>query len=104
VRDDDSEAARIHRDNASRASRFRKPLPDDVEYPGAASTSHASTSRPSEPDLKGKGKAREASTENYRFPTKGANGGPPGPFEILGLSRSASQAEIKSQCESAYRA
>lgn len=102
VRDDESEAARINRDNATKASRFRKPLPDDAEYPGAGSTSHASTStsRPPQPDLKGKGKARDLSTENYRFPTKGPNGGPPGPFEILGLSRSASQADIKSQCES----
>lgn len=99
VRDDDTDAARINRDNATRASRFSKPLPDDGDYVGAGSTAQASSSRPPEPDLKGKGKARDPSTENYRFPTKGVNGGPPGPFEVLGLSRSASQAEIKSQCE-----
>ncbi|KAK1926453.1 hypothetical protein DB88DRAFT_481884 [Papiliotrema laurentii] len=58
--------------------------------PGASDPSSSS-------DRKGKGRARDPSTENYRFPVKGRDGGPPGPFDILGLDRNASQAEIKSQ-------
>lgn len=51
-------------------------------------------------DPKGKGKAKDPLTETYRFPTRGKNGGLPGPYEVLGLDKSASSAEIKSQCAS----
>lgn len=37
---------------------------------------------------------------DYKFPEKGARGGPPDPFEILGLERSALPGEIKAKCES----
>lgn len=36
---------------------------------------------------------------DYRFPAKGKRGGPPDPFEVLGLERTADGAEIKSACE-----
>ncbi|RXK37580.1 hypothetical protein M231_05122 [Tremella mesenterica] len=31
----------------------------------------------------------------YRFPTKGRNGGPPDPYEVLGLGRGADEGEVK---------
>lgn len=37
--------------------------------------------------------------DDYRFPEKGRRGGPPDPYEVLGLERSAGAGEIKSQCE-----
>lgn len=36
---------------------------------------------------------------DYTFPTRGARGGPPDPFEVLGLERSALPGEIKAKCE-----
>lgn len=42
---------------------------------------------------------RRAKMEDYVFPETGAKGGPPTPFEILGLERSASGGQIKAACE-----
>lgn len=36
---------------------------------------------------------------DYTFPTRGKRGGPPDPFEVLGLERSALPGEIKAKCE-----
>lgn len=44
-------------------------------------------------------KGKEKDNSSYRFPDKGRNGGSPDPFEVLGLDRSASEAEVKRQCE-----
>ena len=57
-----------------------------------------SASQPYDPfDRKGKGRARD---DGYVFPTAGKDGKPPGPFEVLGIDRNATQAEIKTQCAS----
>lgn len=48
----------------------------------------------------GKGKGRQDSlAQSYRFPEKGMNGGPPDPFEVMALDRSATQQEVKQQCK-----
>ncbi|WWD22112.1 hypothetical protein CI109_106601 [Kwoniella shandongensis] len=45
-----------------------------------------------------KGKQRsDGLAESYRFPEKGKNGGPPDPFEVMALDRSASEQQVKQQ-------
>lgn len=48
------------------------------------------------------GPSRPHRDADYKFPERGARGGPPDPFEILGLERSALPGEIKAKCESLF--
>lgn len=68
-------------------------LPADDEQPAEAGPSRTRRARPSH-----KGKERVVDSD-YRFPEKGRNGGPPNPYEVLGLERSASDSEIKQTCK-----
>ncbi|RSH90356.1 hypothetical protein EHS25_001690 [Saitozyma podzolica] len=52
----------------------------------------AAAEEPSDPDP-GPSRPRDP----YRFPQSGRGGGPPDPFEVLGLDRSADEAQIKRQ-------
>lgn len=45
------------------------------------------------------GPSRPHRNADYKFPERGARGGPPDPFEILGLERTALPGEIKAKCE-----
>jgi hypothetical protein len=54
----------------------------------------AAAEEPSDPDP-----APSRPRDPYRFPQSGRGGGPPDPFEVLGLDRSADEAQIKRQCE-----
>lgn len=60
---------------------------------------------PQSPSRMRKGKEREhpAPIHDYQFPTSGQHGGRPDPFEILAINRSATDREIKQQCEHSYR-
>lgn len=72
-------------------------LPED-DTPSQPQAGPSATRIPSRPSLKGKERASE-----YRFPEKGRSGGPPTPYEVLGLERSASDSEIKKTCKTTYR-
>jgi hypothetical protein len=61
-----------------------------------AAAAAAAEARPASGQVKGKERAHD-----YQFPTRGRHGGPPDPYEILGLDRSASDRDIKQQCERA---
>ncbi|CAD6565448.1 MAG: hypothetical protein TREMPRED_001287 [Tremellales sp. Tagirdzhanova-0007] len=64
-----------------------------------ASTSHSHPHhRPEPASHPRKGKHRESPIgQQYRFPQTGKHGGPPDPFEVLGVERSASDKEVKQQ-------
>ncbi|UOH81097.1 hypothetical protein LQV05_003759 [Cryptococcus neoformans] len=69
-------------------------MSDDSLDQGSSSSYGDSASQPH----LGKGKGRQDSlAQSYRFPEKGMNGGPPDPFEVMALDRSATQQEVKQQ-------
>ncbi|KAK8846828.1 hypothetical protein IAR55_005916 [Kwoniella newhampshirensis] len=79
-------------------------LAHSAALPGADSSSdHASSSyiRPGNTESQAhprKGKQRSDSlAQTYRFPETGKNGGPPDPFEVMALDRSASEQQVKQQ-------
>lgn len=71
----------------------------DEENQAGPSNYYRSDASSSGPGSKGKSPDR-GETNEYRFPAKGRGGGPPDPFDVMALDRSASQAEVKKQCES----
>jgi len=98
-------AAHREDDPSSSSSNGQNYIPPNSKSNGASAAdalnAHASSSKHTMGrDVKGKGKAKDPLTETYRFPTKGKNGGLPGPYEVLDLDKGASSAEIKSQCRS----
>ena len=75
-----------------------KPLPEDEYHRSASNTFHPQPEARSHP-RKGKQRANPF-REHYQFPLKAKDGGVPDPFEVLGVDRSASEKEVKQQCES----
>ncbi len=83
-----------HRHHAQTAF---KPITEDEDN---GSNSHAHHHRAEVHSHPRKGKQRaDPFQEQYRFPQMGRNGGSPDPFEVLGVERSASEKEVKQQCE-----
>lgn len=71
-------------------------MSDDSLNQGSSSSYGASGSKAH--PRKGKGR-QDSLAQSYRFPEKGRNGGPPDPFEVMALDRSATQQEVKQQCK-----
>lgn len=69
----------------------------EIPNENQASSSNSHSQPPHDYSHPRKGKQRDQ--DSYRFPARGSRGGLPDPFEVLGLDRSASDKEIKQQCE-----
>ena len=70
---------------------------DDVDHSQEAGPSRLSASTQHRVrSLKGKERETEIP---YCFPQRSRRGGPPDPYEILALERTASEGEIKRRCE-----
>lgn len=82
-------AAHTWRRNAQTAA-----MSDDSLNQGSSSSYGASGSQAH--PRKGKGR-QDSLAQSYTFPEKGRNGGPPDPFEVMALDRSATQQEVKQQ-------
>ena len=94
--------------DASRGSQARHAhaaMREDPDIEPHASTSQHGFERP-EPSTsaahKGKTRARpmDFNTDSYSFPLHSAGRAPPDPFQILGLQRTASEADVKKRCKS----
>ncbi|KAL7421937.1 hypothetical protein Q5752_003709 [Cryptotrichosporon argae] len=70
-------------------------IDDQGEPVAEASTSAAAAASASVRRSAANGKRRES--DGYRFPSRGRNGDPPDPYEVLGLDRGASDKDVKRQ-------